>query len=376
MKQSITRVVVAGEVYSDNIGDPILCQGLAAELARACPDASLSFLDISARIEGGENKERRSRAFLRVLIRSRFTWLCSLGRALYFRSYLQDVDLVVVAGGHLFMDRSQFPQKLSALVGAARRRSVAVGFFACGANPDWGGHTGRLMSAALRQPNVHYVGVRDPESREIVQKLAGIAAEVNVDPAFGYAIADRPAPEYGVGFIVMHPKKIRSSHGWSSRYIDAFYRDVLHALPSGTLLFSAGSLKDREYLAALKQSPTWGEKFVFDAGQHSADAFIQQIAACKLLISFRLHPCLMALRQGIPVLPIGGEGKTAAILKSLGLPAAPPSGDDLRALLARDEQDWPIQAMRLENPDRLSQQLQGQVKKMMQDIDGRIQRQA
>ncbi len=63
---------------------------------------------------------------------------------------------------------------------------------------------------------------------------------------------------------------------------------------------------------------------------------LEEIAACDVIVGFRLHACIAALGYGIPVIPILADGRSSAFAETFGLTELSVSLDPAGALLTME----------------------------------------
>lgn len=330
----VLRVAVAGEFYSSNVGDQLLCQGMASLIQDVRDSCSIRAVDISGRpalrqweVNGDKGGHPRNTL---PFVKSQVGYYAMRAPGKlkmptlhsHFSRTLKGEDLLVIAGGQLFMDRSSFPLKLGLLLKVAAEHDVPAAIFACGAYSNWHPRRQKTLGSALRNHNVKYVGVRDAISQAILSSSFGVGARLNLDPVFGFSFPRSNRPTiYPLVFVVAEPAKAAFTTGCSQEEVQRLYRSVLSRIPAESIVMTTGEMGDRRYLREVtKKLVTRGDLHV-DVNAQSPASFVSSISNCDSVVSGRLHPILVALCMGKKALPLRVDTKIDSVLDTLGLGA-------------------------------------------------------
>ena len=136
------NVLVIGEYYSNNLGDPLLCEVVTNIIKEEFPDFNVIPFDISGKINmceyyrvnqdsKQEIRKRRIRRYLRKIPFIRLKEKKSIPDSTIVNSLKEilnhnHIDLAIFAGGEMFMD--YFVQKIFITVKLLRRTKI---IFSC-----------------------------------------------------------------------------------------------------------------------------------------------------------------------------------------------------------------------------------------------------
>jgi polysaccharide pyruvyl transferase WcaK-like protein len=227
-------------------------------------------------------------------------------------------ELIVIGGGGLYMDYfTPFWEAFLPL--AHERRFVLWGIGVCDLkDEDSNGpsalHTEIAELAAL-------CVVRDEPSWQHL----GVPALPDPVPCPSHlALAPRPTSTRGL----LHSANLTTVGGSAYRVMRRFGRQI------------AG--ETRRYYAETNNRIEPDDAQAFE---HVLEAY----AAADVVLSSRLHGCILGLTMGRPVIAVSGDHKVDAYLETLGLGAWVCQNNDLRALpsmlRAADDQPWPREAL-------------------------------
>lgn len=325
------KILLVGEFYSENLGDPLLCQTVERLILREYPQASIIPFDLSGRISETEYYEPEPSPFL-----ERVTGWC-YDRFLYYRrfailrAYVRDrlrlkriwyrlgrllrenrFDLVIFAGGSLFMDYFAGPINLILRRFAFRRTRVI--FHACGMS-TLDEDAIYLLRQVLGLRNVVSISLRDSYDR--FRELFPTRAKVvkTCDTALNCSLLYEGAKE----------KTVPLGIGLIDRCYDQQLALVRYFLNRGIRwkAFTNGSPYDWAY----------GAKLLTDAGipQEQLDDYllprpvtvqqlIDTVTGFEKIIAFRMHCQIVAASFGVPSCGFAWDAKVAEFYEKLGFP--------------------------------------------------------
>lgn len=338
------KIVIAGEMYSSNLGDRLIYDTLRHLFLREKVDLQIVPLDISGRSPtppAGENKSRQAQ-WIR-LAENRFPGLFSLlnaGVQLYrarkrassaWRQAFAGADALVIGGGQLLQDNQLgFPVKLYSLVRAAKKHNLAVFFCACGVGERWSPLAQRLFGQALSQAQA--VSLRDPLSQQrMAEYLPHIQTTLAFDPAIWAQDVYGPQPpaseRVGLGVIShldvnlhLPPDQRMDEETWL-----AAWAGVLLALDKQNqpvVLFSNGSPLDQSFAARLAEyaRQAFGLHVPLAPRPTTVKELVSTLTSHRGIAAFRMHANILADAYRIPVMGMVWDQKVRAYYTMRGVP--------------------------------------------------------
>lgn len=328
------NILLIGEIYSENLGDPLLCQTVEALILEKYPDAEITRMDMSGKINGqmryGTDGNGRSfrdgldtlwlyslvcrdrklyHAFAKDHCRYIAMWccLCRLMREHRF-------DVAVFAGGSVFMD--YFAGVVSLIVTRLAVSGVKTVFHACGMS-TLGDEDQALLCKAFRNKNVVFISLRDGYNRFCSLFPVGDKAVETYDTALNcsllYPPAEKKTAQYGIGLIgraeyfeeqVQLIRQLRQSHlDWKVFTNGAGYDEKA----AKEILLAAG-IEEAELEAYLTRRPA------------TASELVKTVTQFERIISFRMHSQITAASFGIPCYGIAWDPKIVDFFSKLGFP--------------------------------------------------------
>lgn len=296
------KVLLIGEVYSENLGDPLIYSMVASILSDYYSDCEIVPLDLSGRASyedflpppKNESVIRRLNHLNFHLTSASRAYNLDFERHIRVKSRLEELisqirfDLAVFAGGALFMDF--FAGIIHMICKRLKQSGVPVVFHACG----MGGLTAdseTLLKSVFHMDNVVSVSLRDSFDR--FQTTFGVPYVRTYDSALlcsqRYEPAEQKRPQVGVGLID------------SPELQDTLREVIRHLERSGIkwLTFTNGAQND--YAA--------GKKLLHDLEidttsrllprPQTVSQLVQDITSFDCIISCRLHSQIIAASFGI-----------------------------------------------------------------------------
>lgn len=325
------KILLIGEYYSENLGDPLLCQSVERILKERYPGAEIVPFDLTGRISPTEFYVPKTNPAADAVTDFACRRYLYYRRAAILRSFEQDrerclriwyylgellrknrFDLAIFAGGSLFMD--YFAGVIHLIILRLSLTGTRILFHACGMstlNED-GVY---LLRQALRSGNVSSVSLRDSLERFTGQFPVKAAVRETYDTALNcsqwFPKAEERRAEYGIGLIDRcHDQQLRlirgcmaSGRSWmaftnGSHYDQQYAENLLTeaGIPAGKL---------GEYLA---QRP------------RTAGELIRTVTGFEKIIAFRMHCQIAAGSFGIPSFGIAWDPKLTEFYRKLGFP--------------------------------------------------------
>ena len=326
------KILLIGEYYSDNLGDPLLCQTVESIIKDAYPQAEVIPFDMSGKTSqtstyllgdydlGTKIFLKLIQLFPEIFLKSAFFRAYKANEHRYLRVWctlnellkLHKFDLAIFAGGSLFMD--YFAGVIYMIV--KRLGSTKIIFHACGMS-RLDADSEYLLNYALRSKNIRSISLRDSYMRFL--DLFPTHAEVieTYDTALGCSNYYNPAPthiaDYGIGLM---------EH---SSFAEQQKQLILQLLESKVSwkVFTNGARHD--YVHAKKILAECG---ITECQMNdylvprpcSSDEFVTTVTQFKKIISFRMHSLIVANSFGIPCFGFAWDYKVVDLFEKLGLP--------------------------------------------------------
>ncbi len=361
------KVVIAGETYSENLGDGVIATSLAyalrlawaQRLGRAPSELEVVHLDISgrtvwqpvwqpagqARAEGISPSARRAPVKLLVrvlagllsLALKRYLRWHLLGtreaRRKYFEQQLAGVDLLLIGGGQLLMDNQlHFPLALELLTECAQQQKVPCHLVGCGMGRKWSAYARRLLQRIVAR--VSSISLRDQQSAEHFAALCPQrSAKVVADPALwareAYAVAPRARRPLGcLGFGVIGVSALKehlpaeaallTEATLVTRWLEQL--SALAAEYSAIEVFTNGDLEDyalaQQLVSAAREQR--GLPCALAPRPERPQELVECIARYHSVAAHRLHACIIAAALGVPVVGIEWDRKVRAFFREIG----------------------------------------------------------
>ena len=342
---SPARVRIFNVKYSPNLGDGLLSECLERALIDCGASPDTWSVDLAGRTSYAAGTQARSMQ-LRVLgaipaplrrlavraplaIQSRRKWQPHYGKA------LDEADCMVIGGGNLITDLDlNFPTKIALAVEEAARRNLPAFLYACGVSGNWSPKGQALLRSALDRKVIRRVFLRDERSRQLWNRLAGIAhgleATVVRDPGLLASVRyDLPAqlrnadrPTIGVNVTSHLALRYHADDPPSAKALNDWYLDLSRALIAKgcrIAVFTNGTPEDRAYAARLR--PAFAA--MGDCGTVSfpeactPGELTRVIAGLDGLAAFRMHAVIAAYSCGVPFLALAWDPKLDSFVRSL-----------------------------------------------------------
>lgn len=328
------KILLIGEIYSNNLGDPLLCKTVEKRILEKYPNAEIVKFDMSGRINYRDrycscdgflnirgkvdklklyfclfkNKTLRD-SYAKAPQRYLSMWrsLCSTLRKHHF-------DLAVFAGGGLLMD--YFSGIIYLIIKKLSLAHIKIVFHACGMGPMSSADE-YLLRKAFLEKNIVYISLRDNFSRFCEQFPTRAKVVETYDTALGCSLYDAPAEkktaQYGIGLIYKKEffdeqvnlirQLIQSKVDWK-----AFVNGAVGDMASAKKILREAGMSGSEIEAHLANRPTTPEELV------------QTITQFDGILSFRLHSQIVAASFGIPCYGLVWDPKVSEFFSKLGFP--------------------------------------------------------
>lgn len=329
------KILVIGETYSSNLGDPLICQSVEWIIAKFS-DATIEHMDLSGRtaflppkysneksrdvVKKNVLKSYLKQSFLVnfILTRKHSKLLLTQNKKFYDEQLNKSYDLVIFAGGQMFLD--YFIPSIHYIVNLLDKKRVPIIFNACGVGKITKQNADKLKETLLK-PSVISVTSRDDVDylNHLLNKNDYVKSIF--DPAIVaskmYQIEKQPSELIGLGVMwVEH---------FSVEQLLSFWQGVITELDRRNIdwkLFTNGGEKDYQLgLLVLKKLSLEDEKshrLVVRAT--NPRQFTEQISSFSRIISFRLHSLITSYSLGIPSVAVEWDKKVRQFYEKIHLP--------------------------------------------------------
>lgn len=342
------NILVFNLKHGANLGDQLISECLAKELAVAAPGAAIETLDLGGRVAPPTDTRRRwvrgaVMATLRhmpVPLRRRVT-SAALGRVTgrlreQWRARLGGYDAVVVGGGGIFADQDlNFPSKIAAAVDTATEAGRPVAVYAVGVSRGWSKQGTGLFGGALSKARLCHASVRDEGARGAWEaQLGGFGIKaplLALDPALTaashYDVEAEIVRSNRIGLCLTSPAALayHMPAGTAPRRIGDWYAATAFALIDRgyeVTAFTTGATEDAAFAAAFARrvkARNLPQMQVIGPLSTPA-ALLCLINRCALVIGHRLHAMIAAYALGVPGLALAWEPKMVDQMGVLGYP--------------------------------------------------------
>lgn len=328
------KVLVVGEYYSANLGDPVLCQTVRNIIQDNFPDATIVPFDMSGKISYTEHYEPIGYSVpFKVFFKLSNIFPILLNHTSFYRAFKKDekryvrtmcaleeqlkkqtFDLVVFAGGSIFMD--YFAGIIYYIVKRFSCTKAKIVFHACGMS-DLDTDSTILLKRAFKSKNVTSISLRDSYQRFI--KIFGKIA--NPTETFDTALmcskyferANCTIADFGIGIMS------------APQYRDIQKEIILYFLssPFSWRIFVNGSESDYKTAGNILRDlgiPIEKQNIYLIERPTSSEELIHTVTSFNRIISFRMHSQIIASSFGIPCFGFVWDAKVAEFYNKLGFP--------------------------------------------------------
>lgn len=323
--KNIKKILIVGEIYSDNLGDAVLCD-VVKKIVKENIYCDIELCDLSGREFYGKyfNYKWYERLIKRIaLIFFKFN-LINLGKInvlfknSYYNKFDKSYDLVIFAGGQMFMDYFVFP--IEKLIKFFKKRDIPVIFHACGAKKIENKNLEERLKKILLLDIVKSISIRDDInlvntrylmiSKKKAVKIFDTALCTNE-----YFNVNKVHKESIVGLGIMNCDRFRDEdqiNFWSNLIDELDKRKIKWQL------FCNGSEADYKMLKNMVVRKNLN-KNQYLMRPKTAQDLVNVISNFNKIISFRLHSHIIAASMGIPTIGISWEKKVNQFFHNLGL---------------------------------------------------------
>lgn len=322
----VLKILVCGEYYSTNLGDPIIVDSLIHGLRTLYPKDKVEVMDLNGRLsrDVGNHIISKKRKFKRpMFLKSlkNFThWHLFDNRSLtkFYKEKMDNADIIIFAGGQLLMNNNLlFPLRLNAIVTEANKQGIPIIFNSCGVQNYKKWNYGRLLlRKVLNQENVKVITTRD--DLEMLKKYVNPTQKVvekTIDSAVWcedtYSIKkDDKSSVVGLGIIApvmylnYYERTKDKSYFSTEEDLIEFWLELIKKLDENGIewkIFTNGELKDFEFGKKILRLLNY-EKFhnYIVRKPLTPEELVGDISGFKAIISQRLHSHIISYSLKIP----------------------------------------------------------------------------
>lgn len=328
------KILLIGEYYSKNLGDPVLCQTVERTILDAFPAAQIIPFDMSGKIGFDTyfkptHYSHAQNWYFRLAYRAPFLLkhfpLCRVIQQdtdRYIRTMCmldtvleqEPFDLAIFAGGSIFMD--YFAGIIYGIVSRLAKKKIPIIFHACGMS-GLTEDTAYVLQKALNYKNIKSISLRDSYARFLDQFLVSASVTETFDTALAcskyFAQNQVTIADIGVGIIGI------------PAYFEFQKAMVCSIQQSGNTwrLFTNGSPNDWEMaihiLNDLNIPASEQRKFIV-SNPRNAEELIKTITGFRKIIAFRMHSQIVAISYGIPSFGFVWDDKIKDFYTKIGMP--------------------------------------------------------
>ena len=339
-------LLVAGVMYSPNLGDGIIYDCIRNYARRIDKHKEVLAIDLAGRVGFREDSpsniftahttaalERYAPRLAVALTKYTIKRKLQQGLLPVWRVQLAQSAGLLVGGGQLFADvRLSFPLRISALANEADEHGMPIAIYGVGVSKHWTPEALQLFSRILQSKNLRYLAVRGEDSKtnlsRHLRKLGLISSEaigVHPDPAvlasdtYGGSAPRQPSNNTRVGLCVTHPAVLRRHSDKKACFGDQKLREGYIALvrklvDSGfeVVLFTNGEALDETFLrviAALSSRIKDSEKIILRHRPQEPRVLVDTIAQCDVVIAHRLHANIVSFSYKRPYIGLTWDSK-------------------------------------------------------------------
>ncbi|MCI6731552.1 MAG: polysaccharide pyruvyl transferase family protein [Lachnospiraceae bacterium] len=328
------KILVLGSYYSPNLGDGVICICTAEKLRQMFPAAEVIIEDVLDRKEfdpGIENKieflkKRRNRQKLREIATKYFHWdkvFSSHQFGLQANwEHIEQIgnqswDIVVFAGGQLFMD--SYGLIVAEYLEYFNKQNTPVFFHAMGTGPSDSKKIQDILKNALTLDCVKMISSRDnvDKIRTVYKQQAKVTFDPALDSSNVFQITKKKdADTIGLGMMF--------TNSISTEKAVKFWIELIRELNRQGhkwKIFVNGSLSDvafaRYVVSVMPELKKPLEAYMVSV-PGTPDELIKTVSQFRSLISFRLHSHIIAASLDIPSIAVVWDEKLNFFMEKIG----------------------------------------------------------
>lgn len=327
------KIVIAGEVYSDNLGDGVIYHCLESEIKLY--GLSVIPLDLSnqknyaTEFTKRDNKNTKLLSFKKIVTEivkktPRLLEICMVAkwylkdRALSKKSWekiVENGDVVVIGGGQLLSDTAMyFPFRLLLLRQIIKNKNKKYALMGCGLSRSQNLLSKKIYKKLLNDAT--FVGVRDSKSAEWAHRIANCNDKFFVYPDLAFLsgkfyhqkLINRKEKILLINIqeISNFQKNVKSLKFMRDLDYITFWRDIItYASNDGydIKVVGNGSRADCYYIEQILSGLTI-DNIECNTNPFTPNMLVESISEGSIIISSRMHAGIIAYAMGLKIIPI------------------------------------------------------------------------
>lgn len=356
------NILIAAEVYSENLGDGAIFLSLSDSIKKHFPDSNIDKLDLSglhswkeeqkvsytSEEEKRQGKGKLSQFFKRsqILKTLYYTYLWyGKSRPKCIDAWDKKVkqsDIVIIGGGQLLTSNNlYFPLRIYDIYRLCQRYNKPLAIVGCGVGKEWGIIAQHCYKKVINY--AQYISVRDEVSKDRIKNFIQVNSFHHSDPGFsivqGLTLDEQVTVQHSRTkkpelFINLQPVGdfqyfVPELKNFSEQEYINFWINIIHECKEKyrISLITNGHPKDFATISHLyKRLQAQGlEDICLIPRATRPEELIKQINMCDFIISTRMHAGIIAYSLGKGVIPISWDDKVNNVWKEV-------SGDDVTVM--------------------------------------------
>lgn len=324
----MNKILLVGLFKDKNLGDPIIGESVEYLYCKIRPDDSITRINL-------DEIEKHNNIFIRVLVKFHLKFNMSPSLIInklyekYFTSFVQNSNLVIVAGGGLIKFEAQYFYGLRALLNICKQFNVPMAINSVGVEGyDERNKKCQSLKNALQIDSLKYLSTRDDIGLLIKSYYDGtptVFCEKVADPAVWIAEKygiKRKSNSCVIG-IGIGNFNLFSRYGskLSYNYIKVIYIQVIKKLIEENEiveLFTNGLSDDNKCLLEIVEM---FNEFGINLKYHipsNNESLVKIISGFKGIIASRMHSCIIAYSLDVPAVGLVWNKKLSLFGQNIG----------------------------------------------------------
>lgn len=322
------RVGIVGNYGNNNSGDEAILEGIIIQLEEVFNIARNDITVFSNQPE--QMKENYGVNASKLYFKDKNAILTALTTMKKNKPIIQELDLLIIGGGGIFMDLYGTEAFIFGMYGwMAKRANVPSVLYGVGAGPITT-KIGKFVLKSLAN-STKLVTVRDPKSKELMLKI-GVTKEIHVigDPAFRLHTPDTPARErddvlnIGVTAVPYHhisywPTEDKEKY---QNYIEGMalnLDNLLEKYPHAHInFFATKHPQDSMVTEDIQKLMKMKERTTVNGQSMNHNEIVAFEGEQDLIIGTRLHSLILALVTNTPIIAVSYHHKVNDFMDMIG----------------------------------------------------------
>lgn len=335
----MTNIFIAGYYGLGNIGDEAILAGMITSLRKYIEDPQISVMT-------NNPEETRALHNVRPVQQSFKKGIPRLVQSAIFEGELATVrreiancDIFILGGGSLLQDlRVYYLPILLSLIRLAQRHDKKTVVYGIGAGPIDTSFGQKLCRSVLNETDL--VTVRDPMSKEVLERCNVLDVIITADPAFGIEVPDQVIIDrYLKSMDIMNGDRFIASTAYKwlhdsdlsrnanmetqdlqnrREYMADIFEFIVNKHVQKVLFVPTVKIDGDGYKIIRELMPSSEKVKILDYDTHF-NAVFAALSRSYVLIGMRLHSLIFATLMGVPIVPISYCGKVKSYLDLIGI---------------------------------------------------------